>query len=82
MRFRIWFLGTDNGLYISFDRAKSWQSVEKILPHVQVSDLKIHPMEDDLIIATFGRAVWIWDDINPLRDIAKNGFEILKTILK
>ena len=71
------FLGTDAGLYISFDKAKTWQHVEKILPNVQIADLKIHPVEDDLIIATFGRAFWILDDINPLREMAKHGTQIL-----
>jgi hypothetical protein len=40
--------------------------------------MKIHPREDDLNIATFGRALWILDDINPLRALAKDGTKLLE----
>ena len=50
-------------------------------PSVQVSDLKVHPREDDLIISTFGRALWILDDIRPLREIAKSKNEVLNDSL-
>ncbi|MEZ4909637.1 MAG: hypothetical protein R2774_02120 [Saprospiraceae bacterium] len=72
------FLGTDAGLYISVDKAKTWNHVDKILPNVQISDLKIHPIEDDLIIGTFGRSIWIMDDINPLRELAREGLTLLE----
>ncbi len=71
------FLGTDGGLYGSFDRGENWELLNEGFPRVQVSDLKIHPREGDLVIGTFGRAFWVLDDINPLRAIAREGEGIL-----
>ena len=71
------FLVTDVGLYISFDKGKKWNHWKKGLPQVQVNDMKIHPVEDDLVLGTFGRAFYILDDINPLREIASKGTELL-----
>jgi photosystem II stability/assembly factor-like uncharacterized protein len=71
------FLGTDIGLYISFDKGSNWTHWNKGFPSVQVMDLKIHPREDDLILGTFGRALWILDDINPLRELASKTTSIL-----
>ena len=67
------FLGADNGLYISIDKGKNWIHWNKGFPQVQVNDMKIHERERDLVLGTFGRALWILDDITPLRDMAKNG---------
>ena len=64
------FLGTDDGLYISFDAANSWQKWTEGYPTVSTKDLVIHPREEDLIIGTFGRAAWVLDDIRPLRALA------------
>ena len=66
------FLGTDDGLYISFDAGNEWTKWTNGFPTVSVKDLIIHPREHDLIIGTFGRAAWVLDDIRPLRAIAKN----------
>lgn len=66
------FLGTDAGLYVSFNKGKNWQHINKGFPQVQVTDMKIHEGEADLVISTFGRALWILDDITPLRQIAKS----------
>lgn len=66
------FLGTDDGLYVSIDAAKTWTKWTHGFPTVSVKDLVIHPRENDLVIGTFGRAAWILDDIRPLRAIAKN----------
>lgn len=71
------FLGTDVGLYVSFDKGKKWHHWHQGLPQVQVNDMKIHKVEDDLVLGTFGRAFWILDDINPLRELAKKGESIL-----
>ncbi len=66
------FLGTDDGLYISVDAGRNWQKWTNGFPTVSVKDLVIHPREHDLVIGTFGRAVWVLDDIRPLRAIAAN----------
>ncbi len=70
------FLGTDDGLYISFNAGNNWIKWTKGFPTVPVKDLVIQPREHDLVIGTFGRAAWVLDDIRPLRALAKD-----KTIL-
>jgi photosystem II stability/assembly factor-like uncharacterized protein len=65
------FLGTDGGLYVSFNKGKNWQLWNKGLPQTQIADMKIQEKERDLVIATFGRSIWILDDITPLRELAK-----------
>ncbi len=59
------FAGTELGVYISFDDGDHWQPLQLNLPATSVRDLTVHG--DDLVIATFGRAFWILDDITPLR---------------
>lgn len=71
------FLGTDDGLYVSFDAAGTWQKWTEGFPTVSTKDLVIHPREHDLVIGTFGRAAWVMDDIRPLRAVAAD-----KTILQ
>ncbi len=66
------FLGTDDGLYVSFDRAGTWQKWTEGFPTVSTKDLVIHPREHDLVIGTFGRAAWVLDDIRPLRAVASD----------
>ena len=72
------FLGTDQGLWFSLDYGETWTRHDAGFPHVSTRDLKIHPREHDLIIATFGRAAWILDDIRPFRNLAREGMEILQ----
>ncbi len=60
------FAGAETGLFLSFDRGESWQVVKGGLPTVPVDDLVIHPRDDDLIVATHGRSIYILDDLSPL----------------
>ncbi len=66
------FLGTDDGLYISFNAGEKWQKWTEGFPTVSTKDLIIHPREHDLVIGTFGRAAWVLDDIRPLRALASD----------
>ncbi len=59
------FAGTEFGVYVSWDDGDHWQSLQLNLPVTGVRDLTVHG--DDLVIATFGRAFWILDNITPLR---------------
>ena len=59
--------GTEKGAYVSFDGGDHWQSLRLNLPTVSVRDLNVHG--DDLVAATYGRALWILDDVSPLRRI-------------
>ncbi len=64
------FLGTEFGLWISADGGKHWSRYKGgNMPAVAVRDLAIHPREDDLVIATHGRGIWIVDDLTPLRKL-------------
>ncbi len=64
------FLGTEFGLYASFDDGLSWTRMTGNIPRLSVRDMLIHPRENDLILATHGRGVLIIDDISPLRQIS------------
>ncbi|MGB5434556.1 MAG: hypothetical protein WBM98_01595 [Maribacter sp.] len=66
------FLGTDDGLYISFNAGVKWQKWTEGFPTVSTKDLVIQPREHDLVIGTFGRAAWVLDDIRPLRALASD----------
>ena len=62
------FLGTEFGLWVSLDGGQQWAKYKGgDLPDVAVRDLAIHPRDNDLVIATHGRGIWIIDDITPLR---------------
>src|SRR6185295_6344595 len=63
------FVGTEFGLWTSFDGGKSWLPWKHGLPTASVMDLVIHPRDQDLVIGTHGRAVYVLDDITPLRDV-------------
>ncbi len=80
---KLMFLGAENGLFVSIDAGKTWTKWTNDFPAgVPVMDLVIHPRENDLVIGTFGRAVWVLDDIKPLRDLAKAGGVALTSPVK
>ncbi|MDD3871928.1 MAG: hypothetical protein PHN67_07760 [Bacteroidales bacterium] len=55
------FIGTTKQVHVSFDGGRNWQSLRGNMPYVACEDLKIHPRENDLIVATHGRSLWIAD---------------------
>ena len=61
------FTGTQTHSYVSFDDGDHWQPFQLNLPATPVMDFAIHG--DDLVVATFGRGLWILDDISPLREL-------------
>lgn len=66
------FLGTENGLWISMDAGVSWTQFKNGFPSVSTMDITIQERESALIIGTFGRAIWVLDDLLSLREIAGN----------
>lgn len=66
------FAGTEQGLWVSLDNGATFQQWKNGYPSVSTYDLAIQEREADLVIATFGRALWILDDIRPLRKLAAN----------
>ncbi len=75
------FLGTENGLWISIDEGITWSQVKNGFPSVSTMDLKIQERESALIIGTFGRAIWVLDDLLSLRKIAGNSLKSELTAL-
>jgi photosystem II stability/assembly factor-like uncharacterized protein len=59
------YAGTERGVFVSFDDGGHWQSLQRNLPTAWVRDLLVHG--NDLIAATQGRAIWVLDDVTPLR---------------
>ena len=64
------FLGTELGLFVSFDGGAKWHRWNHGVPTTSVMDLVVHPRDHDLVIATHGRSVYIVDDVSPLREMS------------
>ena len=56
-------------MYVSFDSGESWQSLQLNLPIVPIADLTIHKRDNNLVVATQGRAFWVLDDLAVLHQI-------------
>ena len=64
------YAGTELGLFASYNSGKDWTRLNlKNLPHVSVHDIVVHPRENDLILATHGRSIWIYDDATPIQSM-------------
>jgi photosystem II stability/assembly factor-like uncharacterized protein len=61
------FVGTEFGLYFSIDGGQKWIQLKGGLPTIAVRDLNIQKRENDLIVGTFGRGIYVLDNYTPLR---------------
>ncbi len=61
------FVGTEFGLFFSIDSGQKWIQLKGGLPTIQVRDLTIQKRENDLVVGTFGRGIYILDNYTPLR---------------
>ncbi len=61
------FAGTESGMYVSFDDGDNWQSLQLNLPNSSYRDVVVHG--NDVVVCTYGRGIWVLDDISPLRQI-------------
>ncbi len=79
---RLMFAGTEYGLWVSFNAGETWNQWTSGYPTVSTYDMVIQPRENDLVIGTFGRALWVLDDISPLRALANAGDRLLDSKMK
>ena len=67
------YLGTEFGLWISLDAGKTWAEFKGgNFPSVSVRDLAFQTRDQDLVVATHGRGIWIVDDLTPLRALTED----------
>ncbi|HEV3062148.1 MAG TPA: hypothetical protein VGY48_28110 [Vicinamibacterales bacterium] len=65
------YCGTESGVYVSMDAGDQWQSLQLNLPASSMRDLVVHG--DDLVLATYGRGLWILDNVTPIRQLGARG---------
>jgi photosystem II stability/assembly factor-like uncharacterized protein len=63
------FAGTEFGLFFTVDGGGHWTQLKGGMPRIQVRDLEIQRRENDVVMATFGRGFWIFDDYSALREM-------------
>jgi hypothetical protein len=61
------YAGTEFGLFVSLNKGERWMRVKANLPTVPIAEITIHPRDNDLILATHGRSIWILDDLAPFQ---------------
>jgi len=62
------FVGTAESIHVSIDGGQTWTPMRNNMPYVPINDFCIHPRENDLVVGTFGRSIWI-ADISPLQEL-------------
>ena len=60
------FAGTEFGLWVSWDHGANWTALKNNFPTVPVDDIEIQAQQNDLVLATHGRSIWIFDDMTPI----------------
>ena len=69
------FLGTEHAVFVSTDKGHGWAKIPN-LPTTHYDDLLIHPREQDLVLGTHGRGIWILDDTRPFVEWAEAPAEV------
>lgn len=65
------YLGTETGLYVSWNRGGQWTRLTANLPTMPIYEIKTHPRDNDLILASHARGIWILDDLTPIQQWPK-----------
>ncbi len=65
----ILFVGSEFGVFYTYNAGKNWIQLKSGIPTISVRDLDIQERENDLVVGTFGRGIYILDDYTPLRDV-------------
>ena len=65
------YIGTETGLWVSTNRGKQWTRVKANLPTVPIYEITLHPRDNDMILATHGRGLWILDDLSAFQQWSK-----------
>jgi photosystem II stability/assembly factor-like uncharacterized protein len=63
------YAGTELGLFVTIDRGSNWVELKNNLPTLAINDLVIHPRDNDLVLGTHGRGIWILDNVNALQEL-------------
>ena len=63
------WLATDGGVYLSINSGKKWINFNQNIPSVPIKDLEIQEREDDLVLGTYGRGVYI-TDVSPIKQLS------------
>jgi hypothetical protein len=63
------YVGTENGLYVSFDDGESWEPLQSNLPPAPVYWMVVQEHFNDLVVGTYGRGFWILDDLTPVQQM-------------
>lgn len=75
------FAGTEFGVYVSFDDGARWQAMRAGMPPISIRDIAIHPEMDDLVVATFGRGIFVLDDYSAMRALTPQNLRAEAVIL-
>jgi photosystem II stability/assembly factor-like uncharacterized protein len=65
------FVGNDTGIFVSIDGGASWVKMNANIPNVPVHDLIVHPRDNDLVVGTYGRSMWV-TNIAPLQELNRD----------
>jgi len=63
------YIGTEMGVWASWDKGVHWMSIRGDLPPTPVRDIQVHPRDNDLLLATHGRGLYVMDDISALQNL-------------
>jgi photosystem II stability/assembly factor-like uncharacterized protein len=63
------YVGSEFGLFLSFDAGRTWIPYRNEFPTVAVRDIQIHPRDHDLLVGTHGRGLWVLDDITAFQNL-------------
>lgn len=68
---QLMFLGSEFGVYFTNNQGKTWNKLKNGMPNISVRDLTIQKRENDLVVGTFGRGIYVLDDYSSLREFKK-----------
>jgi photosystem II stability/assembly factor-like uncharacterized protein len=74
------YLGTELGLFITVDGGQRWVELKNNMPTLAFNDLVIHPRDNDLVLASHGRGIWILDNVNALQGLTPQTFASSATL--
>ncbi len=75
------FVGTDIGVFVTLDGGKKWMSMKNNMPTNPVHDLLVHPRENDLVVGSYGRGIYV-TDISPLQEMNEKALAQVSIFLR